>query len=132
MGLKVIEVVAGVIFDENSRILVCERPQGKALAGYWEFPGGKVEAGEKLAAALERELIEELALPVTVLDEIYCLEIKEPEKVLKLHFLRALAGHGSEPQACENQRFCWLSRSELDSVRWLPTDQEFVKYLSGK
>ena len=70
MTKRIIPVVAGVIFDRAGRVLACQRPEGKSLAGFWEFPGGKVEARESLAEALERELFEELALEVTVLDEM--------------------------------------------------------------
>ena len=60
MKRKVIEVTAGVIFDRQQRLLATERPAGKALAGKWEFPGGKIEPGETAAQALQRELREEL------------------------------------------------------------------------
>ena len=128
MKKRVLEVVAGVVFD-GKNVLACQRPEGKPVAGFWEFPGGKVEAGETLACALDRELSEELAMQVTILDEMYRLEINEPEKTLVLHFLRALKNPGSEPVACENQQFRWLEPAELMSVNWLPTDEEFVNML---
>ena len=59
MKKKVIKVAAGVIFDRKQRLLACERPAGKALAGKWEFPGGKLEPGETAAQALQRELRKE-------------------------------------------------------------------------
>lgn len=61
-----IRVVAGLIEDDQGRLLACRRPEGKHLAGKWEFPGGKIEAGESPARALVRELQEELAVTVDV------------------------------------------------------------------
>ena len=129
---KTLEVVAGVIFDRERRLLACERPAGKALAGKWEFPGGKLEPGETADQALIRELEEELDLEVTVLDEMYCLSVETPDnKTLRLHFLRALLKNDSVPQSCENQRFCWVKSSDLASIDWLDTDKEFVEYLAA-
>ena len=132
MKKRVTEVVAGVIFD-NRRVLVCERPAGKKHAGEWEFPGGKLEKGENPAQALKRELAEELALDVLVLDEMYRLStVSDNGNELVLHFLRALKKPGSEPSACENQQFCWLELDRLDGVKWLKTDLEFVEFISRK
>jgi 8-oxo-dGTP diphosphatase len=58
-------VVAAALVDADGRVLICQRPEGKALAGLWEFPGGKVEAGETPEACLIRELAEELGIAVT-------------------------------------------------------------------
>ena len=128
MNKKTVHVVAGVIFD-NKKLLACQRPADKEAAGFWEFPGGKVEPGETLEQALTRELREELSLQVMVLDEMYRLEIDRPEKVLVLHFLWAFKRAGSEPIACENQQFRWLVPEAINSVEWLPSDQEFVDFL---
>lgn len=130
MNKKVIEVTAGVIFDRQQRLLAAERPAGKALAGKWEFPGGKLEPGETAAQALQRELREELAVEVTVLDEMYRLTVETPDnKELILHFLRAVIKDGCEPVSCENQRFCWVEKTKLDQIDWLDTDKEFVGFL---
>lgn len=131
-GQKIIEVVAAVVF-KNNRILACCRPTGKAQAGKWEFPGGKVEPGESYAQALERELQEELNLQVTVLDEIYRLQTVTADcRILVLHFIRALQKPDSEPESLENQEFCYLLRSELNEVDWLDSDREFVNFLIRK
>ena len=130
---RIIPVVAGVIFDRAGRVLACQRPEGKSLAGFWEFPGGKVEARESLAEALERELLEELSLEVTVLDEMYYLEIFPASgEELQLHFLRAFPKTGSVPQSREQQEFCWLEKITLNSVKWLESDREFVNFIAGK
>jgi 8-oxo-dGTP diphosphatase len=62
--MKLLLVVAAAILDADGRVLIAQRPQGKALAGLWEFPGGKVEPGERPEAALIRELAEELGIKV--------------------------------------------------------------------
>ena len=126
-----IEVVAGVIFDRAGLLLAAQRPAEKSHAGFWEFPGGKVEPGETCARALERELAEELAMRVTVLDEMYQLTVLAPEKSLILHFIRALAMESSPPVACEGQAFKWVKKSEIRQLEWLPTDREFVEYLAA-
>lgn len=131
MKQQIIHVVAGVISDSDGRILACQRPEGKALAGSWEFPGGKVEPGETLCAALRRELAEELALEVVILDEMYQLSVVAPDnRKLVLHFIRALLKSGSKPASCEQQSFKWVEKSELEDVPWLETDREFVDYLT--
>ena len=126
---SVTEVAAAVIFD-GSRILACQRPAGKPLAGYWEFPGGKLENDETPAAALARELREELALEVQIQHSMYRMEFApEAHRKIVLHFLRCNKIPGSSLCACENQQFRWLEGSELDSVNWLPSDAEFVDFL---
>ena len=64
MSSRLLLVVAAALIDGDGRVLICQRPQGKQLAGLWEFPGGKVEAGETPEAALIRELGEELGIAV--------------------------------------------------------------------
>ena len=66
--MRLVLVAAAALIDRNNHILISQRPEGKAMAGLWEFPGGKVEAGETPEAALARELDEELALTVAQAD----------------------------------------------------------------
>ena len=132
MDKKVIEVVCGVVFDRQQRLLAAQRPAGKALAGKWEFPGGKLEKGETPAEALQRELIEELSLQVTVLDEMYRLTVETPDNnILQLYFLRAILQEGSQVNPQENQQYCWVKKGQLTSIDWLATDKEFVEFLSA-
>ena len=132
MSNKVIEVVCGVVFDRQQRLLAAQRPAGKALAGKWEFPGGKLEKGETAARALSRELDEELSLHVTVLDEMYRLTAGTPDNnILILYFLRAIVQDASQVIPQENQQFCWVEKKRLNSIDWLDTDKEFVEYLTG-
>jgi len=66
-----IEVVCGVIYNEHGQVLICRRAKHKSLAGYWEFPGGKIETDELPEQSLSRELLEELGMEVSVQDFIY-------------------------------------------------------------
>ena len=129
MKKEIVEVVAAVVFDRG-KLLCSQRPEGKAHAGKWEFPGGKLEKGETAALALMRELAEELNYRVNPLDEMYRLAVHPtPERELILHFVRAYPESGSFPEPCENQQFCWVTPTELDQVDFLSTDQEFVDFL---
>ena len=129
MKKATLEVVAAVVFDRG-KLLCCQRPEGKAHAGKWEFPGGKLEKGETAAQALIRELAEELNYQVNPLDEMYRLAVHPtPERELVLHFVRAYPVSGSQPESCENQQFRWITTAELDQVDFLSTDQEFVDFL---
>lgn len=133
MHSTVIEVAAGVVFDPAGRILACDRPAGKHGAGKWEFPGGKIEPGENPAAALHRELDEELKLKVMILDEMYRLELElSNDRRLVIHFLRALAAEPKQLVPQEQQNFKWLKKADLFSVDWLESDLEFVNYLANK
>ena len=122
-----IEVVAAVI-PRGNRILLASRPADKPPAG-WEFPGGKVEAGETPAAALRRELMEELGVSALVLDPIW--ETAVPEKELHLIFLRTVLASGSpEPAPREHQHGRWVKVSELPSCGLLPADRAFAAFLA--
>ena len=80
MTTKPTEVVVAVAFDKDGRFLMTSRPEGKVYAGYWEFPGGKVEAGETLEEALVREMKEELGVQVTDCREVYSTVFTYPHE----------------------------------------------------
>jgi len=117
-----LDVVAGVI-ERRGRWLLAQRPRHKAHGGLWEFPGGKVDAGESLSQALERELTEELALnPVTVGDT---LNVQTGE-TLRLHFL-AVATE-SAPIALEHAALGWFRPEEAAALDLAPLDRAFVEH----
>ncbi|MFN7753606.1 MAG: Nudix family hydrolase [Pseudomonadota bacterium] len=102
----VLEVVAGVLEREDGQVLITQRPPGKAYAGYWEFPGGKVEAGESPRAALVRELAEELDIEVEVAHPWLRRRFDYPHARVDLRFFRIPRWRG-EPRGCEAQAVSW-------------------------
>ena len=101
-----LEVVAGVLEREDGRVLITQRPPGKAYAGYWEFPGGKVEPGESPRAAIARELAEELAIEVEVAHPWLRRRFDYPHARVDLRFFRIPRWRG-EPRGCEAQAVSW-------------------------
>lgn len=127
-GLPVIKVVAAVLKDGQGRVLIAERPPGKPLAGFWEFPGGKLEPGEAAQTALVRELREELGLDVRQARPLLQLSHDYPERRVQLDVWRVTAWSGT-PYAHENQAFAWVQPEELSAWRLLPADQPIVTAL---
>ena len=122
--MKKIEVVAAII-RKGDKIFATQRGYGD-FKDWWEFPGGKMEAGETPKEALKREIREELSTEISV-DEFLCtVEYDYPKFRLKMHcYLCSLlteALHLNEHEAAR-----WLSEDELDSVKWLPADLEVVR-----
>src|SRR5438552_17529712 len=101
-----IEVAAAVIQRGDGRFLLAQRPQGKVYAGYWEFPGGKVEPGEDFARALFRELHEELGIDVRAAYPWITREYVYPHGHVRLNFFRVLEWSG-EPHPREDQAIAW-------------------------
>ena len=103
-----VDVAVGVLIDAEGRFLLTSRPDGKVYAGYWEFPGGKLEAGESVEQALRRELHEELGIrigppvpwKVELMDYAHAL--------VRLHFCKVFAWHGAFEMR-EGQRMAWQS-----------------------
>ena len=113
-----ITVAAAVILDGSGKVLLCSRPAGKPPAG-WEFPGGKVEPGESLAGALERELLEELDLPGKCGREI--AQVSAPP--VELHFLEFFPAPGGRISPRENQNFRWQNVEGEMPEDLLPNDR---------
>jgi len=123
-------VVAAVIRDRAGRFLLARRPAGRHMAGLWEFPGGKVHDGEAPAAALERELAEELGLEITVGDPITFATHDEPGLRILLLFYEAAIRSG-EPQAREGQEVAWVPPAELRRYPTPPADAALVERLAA-
>jgi 8-oxo-dGTP diphosphatase len=125
---KRLRVVAAVVVDAADRVLLTERPTGKHMAGWWEFPGGKVADGESDAAALQRELREELAIEAHVGRELMTLEHDYGDRVVELVFIEVPRFDG-EMLGLDAQRFKWVARTALSDERILEADRVFVERL---
>ena len=123
MTMKRIEVVAAVIRN-GDRIFATERGYGD-WKDWWEFPGGKMEAGETPEEALAREIKEELSAEITVDKFLHTVEWDYPAFHLTLHcFLCSLRSEAV--QLNEHEAARWLAMDELESVRWLPADYDLL------
>jgi 8-oxo-dGTP diphosphatase len=122
--MKIVHVVCAVI-RKDDKIFATQRGYGEFKDG-WEFPGGKIEAGETPAQALKREIREELATEIEVGDEIMQIEYDYPDFHLsmKCFWCRVLSGNLSLLEA-EDAR--WLKKDNIESVDWLPADSELVE-----
>ena len=100
------QVAVGVLFQPDGSFLLTTRPLGKAYAGHWEFPGGKIEAGETLAQALTRELQEELGITIADPKPWKTERIDYPHALVELHFCKVFQWQG-ELQMKEGQQFSW-------------------------
>ena len=112
------EVAVGVLIRPDGSFLIAQRPAGKPMAGYWEFPGGKLEPGESVFEALRREFIEELGLTITQAVPWAQRVVVYPHATVRLHFWRAYAWQG-EPQSLEGQAWCWEHIDALTAEPWL-------------
>ncbi len=110
-----IDVAVGILMKSNGDVLFGQRPEGKPYAGYWEFPGGKVEAGETILDALKREFVEELGVSIQSAEPWCGVEHVYPHAHVRLHFFISRQWHG-EPQSLEGQAFAWQGSVQLDPV----------------
>jgi mutator protein MutT len=119
-------VVAAVI-ERDDRFLVTRRQDGVHLAGFWEFPGGKIADGESHTAALRREIQEELDVAIVVRDLVLETSHHYPERVVTLFFYRCdLLG---TPRPMIGQEMAWVTRGELASLSFPPADDELIRRL---
>lgn len=127
---KRIEVVAAIIHDDEGRIFATQRGYGDYKDG-WEFPGGKMEAGETPEEALKREIWEELETRIVVERLVQTVEYDYPQFHLTMHCFWCHVESGSLTLK-EHEAARWLSREQLDSVDWLPADLEVVEEVRSK
>lgn len=123
-----VEVAAGVLTDACGRVLLMQRLPGKHLAGAWEFPGGKLEAGETVGRALARELREELGIEVRACTPLISVPWRYPEKSVRLHALRVTEWTGA-PQAREGHPLRWVPLGGMDVAAMPAADAPIVAAL---
>ncbi|MFT3906040.1 MAG: 8-oxo-dGTP diphosphatase MutT [Steroidobacteraceae bacterium] len=123
-----LQVVAGIVRDAEQRVLITQRPPGKYLAGWWEFPGGKLAEGESGQRALQRELAEELGVVVLASRPLLTLHHDYPERSVHLA-VYAVEAYEGEPRGLEGQALKWVSCAQLAEEQLLPADRPIVEHL---
>lgn len=125
--MKRIEVVAAIIHDAEGRIFATQRGYGEFKDG-WEFPGGKMEAGETPEEALRREIWEELETRIEVERLVETVEYDYPQFHLTMHCYLCRVESG-RLELKEHEAARWLAKEELGSVDWLPADLQIIDKL---
>lgn len=128
--MKLLLVVAAALVDADGRVLIAQRPEGKQLAGLWEFPGGKVEAGERPEETLIRELAEELGIsvkepclaPLSFASHRY----DDFHLLMPLYVCRRWEG---APRAVEHQAIRWVAPNRLREFPMPPADEPLIPAL---
>jgi 8-oxo-dGTP diphosphatase len=123
-----LRVVAGALQDAEGRVLIAQRPIGKPLAGRWEFPGGKLAAGESAEAALQRELREELGVELREWRWLLDLPADYGDRRITLHCFVVTAFDG-QPQSLDGQALLWVPLDELGQHDILEADLPFIAAL---
>lgn len=130
MTIKIVHVAVGVI-KKNNAIFICKRANDQHQGGLWEFPGGKVEAGESVFVALKRELIEEVGLTIHSSSQLMVIEHDYGDKCVKLdvHVVSNFSGeaHGAEGQPSE-----WVAISELENYDFPEANAEIIEKIVAR
>lgn len=126
---RIVDVAAGILQHADGRFLLASRPAGKVYAGYWEFPGGKLEAGETAKQALVRELHEEMGITVTAATPWIVQTFSYPHATVRLHFFRVTGWQG-DPHPRENQSFAWQYPGKLNVSPILPANGPILRGLA--
>jgi 8-oxo-dGTP diphosphatase len=121
-------VAVGIIADATGAILIARRPDHAHQGGLWEFPGGKVEAGETVDAALRRELHEELGIAIQAAEPLLGIRHLYPDKTVVLEVWRVTAYHG-EPHGREGQPLLWILPEALADFAFPAADEPIVARL---
>lgn len=128
--MKEIEVVAGIIFNPaRTHVLLALRKPEQHQGDRWEFPGGKIEAGEGLSAALARELLEEVGIDVKESEPRTIIEHSYPDKRVRLHFWDVTSFEGT-PSGEEGQQLQWVELAKLGELKFPDANQAIVDTLT--
>jgi 8-oxo-dGTP diphosphatase len=122
-------IVTAAVVERDGRLLVTRRLDGSHLAGCWEFPGGKCEAGETPEACLARELLEELGTTSVIGQEIYRTTYAYEGRSLDLRFFHCAID--AEPRPLLGQEIRWVARKNLPDLQFPPADAELVARLAS-
>jgi 8-oxo-dGTP diphosphatase len=134
LGRRVTEVAVGLLLKAEGAFLLTTRPKGKVYEGYWEFPGGKLEAGESVTDALRRELKEELGIEVDSAIQWKSELVDYPHALVRLNFCKVKFWHG-ELQMREGQSFSWqqlpvnvspILPGTVPVLRWLAQERNYL------
>jgi len=123
-----VHVTAGVLHDGQGRVLVAQRPVGKHLAGRWEFPGGKLHAGEAPLDGLKRELSEELGVSVEAAEPLIRLHHEYPDRRVLLDVWR-VTRYAGKPASLDRQALEWVEPDRLPSIDLLEADRPIITAL---
>jgi 8-oxo-dGTP diphosphatase len=126
--MEPVRVVAAVLWDEG-RILACRRAPGRASAGKWEFPGGKIDAGESPEAALAREIREELGVEIEVGPLLNRASTAVGELVIDLSCYAARPIGGLPTSSTDHDELRWLPPADLRALEWAAPDLPAVEFL---
>ena len=131
---RLVQVAVGVLLRADNAFLLTSRPEGKAYAGYWEFPGGKLEAGETVEQALRRELQEEIGITIHNCTPWKTERIDYPHALVQLNFCKVTQWSG-ELQMLESQSFAWqqlpvsvtpVLPGTVPVLQWFAQEREFL------
>ncbi|GGP24059.1 Nudix family hydrolase [Silvimonas iriomotensis] len=126
--VRIVDVAVGILVKPDGQFLLGSRPAGKPFAGFWEFPGGKLEAGETALEALARELHEEMGITVTAACPWLTQTFTYPHATVRLHFFRVTGWQG-EIQSREGQQFAWQTNRALTVSPILPANGPIMRGL---
>ena len=119
------------IIERRGRYLICQRPRGTFLGGYWEFPGGKRERGESPQACLRRELLEELGLTVRVLQQVCTMRHRYPSGTILFSVFRCVIARG-RPHPIEVAALRWVKPAQFHRYRFPPANRSLLRALSRR
>jgi 8-oxo-dGTP diphosphatase len=124
-------VAAGILRNTGGQVLITERIEEGPYSDLWEFPGGKIHAGETALVALKRELLEEIGIEATAIEPFMNLTHEYPDRTVELEFFSVTQWQGV-PTGLEGQSLRWIDISDLNSDELLPADAPVVELLQAK
>ena len=122
-----LEVVGALLFNSERRILACRRPPQDVWAGWWEFPGGKIDEGETEKEALRREIMEELGIIVNPKSRVASLQYEYEDRFVSLSIWDCGVVDHESIDVKEHDLISWLDQSSLNTVKWLPADKPLIE-----